>query len=49
MEVILRDFGSMESADGGNAAVTTFRNAWEGWKPFDLITLDISMPDLERL
>ena len=46
MEVILKYFGSIDSADGGTAAVKAFRKAWEEWKPFDLITLDISMPDM---
>ena len=44
MEAILRDFGSIESVDGGAAAVEAFRKAWEEWQPLDLITLDISMP-----
>jgi two-component system, chemotaxis family, chemotaxis protein CheY len=47
MEVILGDFfGSVKTADGGIAAVAAFRKAWEILKPFDLITLDISMPDM---
>ncbi len=44
MEIILRTFGTVESADSGAEAIELFRKAWEEWNPFDLITLDISMP-----
>ena len=46
MEAVLRSFGSVETAEGGAAAVDAFRRAWEEWKPLDLITLDVSMPEV---
>jgi two-component system chemotaxis response regulator CheY len=44
MEIILRSFGSIQSVDTGIAAVTAFRTALLDKQPFNLISLDISMP-----
>jgi two-component system, chemotaxis family, chemotaxis protein CheY len=46
MQVILKDYALIETAGDGDTAMSAFRNAWGEWKPFDLITLDISMPDM---
>ena len=39
--------GEYEAADNGNAAINAFTRAWQNWVPFDLITLDISMPGMD--
>jgi len=46
MQNIMEDFGECEIVESGEAAVTAFRKAGEDEAPFDLITLDISMPDM---
>ena len=47
LSTIMETFGNCESVETGKAAVEAFRQAWENWAPFDLITLDISMPDMD--
>ena len=46
MEAILKTFGTVETVGGGGVALEAFRKAWVAWQPFDLISLDISMPDM---
>ena len=33
-----------EEAQNGREAVNAFRQAWESWSPFDVMTLDVEMP-----
>lgn len=40
------ELGSCEGVQNGNAALSAVRTALEEWKLYDLITLDISMPDI---
>jgi two-component system, chemotaxis family, chemotaxis protein CheY len=47
MQAILKGYGTVECVDGGSAALAAFRKAWDAKEPFDLITLDISMPDMD--
>jgi two-component system chemotaxis response regulator CheY len=47
MERIIQGFGECFTAACGKDAVVAFKKAWEDWDPFDLITLDITMPDME--
>ncbi|MBN1840943.1 MAG: response regulator [Deltaproteobacteria bacterium] len=47
LSTIMESVGKCESVETGEAAVEAFRRAWENWAPFDLIMLDISMPDME--
>ena len=49
MRKILSAFGECEAVDNGNAAVTSFVQAWERWTPFDLMTLDVSMPEMDGI
>lgn len=44
---ILADLGECEFVDGGKNAISAFNKAWEDWRPFNLILLDISMPDMD--
>jgi two-component system chemotaxis response regulator CheY len=47
MEVIMTSYGTCETAETGEAAMAAFCRAWETWSPFDLITLDVSMPGMD--
>ncbi len=47
MEIIMREYGECQAVENGNAAIRTFTAAIEAGTPFDLITLDISLPDME--
>ncbi len=49
MEKIMTSFAECETAETGTAAVTTFKEALEKEAPFDVITLDIMMPDMDGL
>lgn len=44
---IMQSVGPCEMVDTGAAAVEAFKKAWEHWAPFDLITLDVGMPDMD--
>ncbi len=44
---ILNDFSQCDSVKDGKAAVRVFRAAIETGKPYDLVTLDVFMPDLD--
>jgi two-component system chemotaxis response regulator CheY len=46
MMKILADFGQCEGVINGKAAISTVKTALEEWKLYDLITLDVSMPDI---
>ena len=46
MKKILESFGECEAVDSGRGAIDAFKRAWENRAPFDLITLDIVMPDM---
>ncbi len=47
MQKIMESFGECDAVDSGKAAMSAFKKAWESWTPFDLITLDVSMPDMD--
>ena len=44
---IASKMGECEEADGGQAALDAFKAAWEDWRPFNLIFLDVLMPDMD--
>ncbi len=46
MEAIVESLGEYRSADGGKVAIATFQAGLNSNKPFDFITLDIAMPDM---
>lgn len=46
MMKIAADFGQCDAVKNGNAAVSAVKKALEDWKLYQLITLDISMPDI---
>ena len=47
MEIILREFGGCHAVENGNAAVRAFTEAIENGGRYDLVTLDISLPDMD--
>jgi two-component system chemotaxis response regulator CheY len=47
MAKALEPFGACVAVDSGEAALLAFETALERGEPFDLITLDISMPTME--
>ena len=49
LELIMTNYGECETVEGGKAAIEASKTAWENGKFFDLITLDISMPDINGL
>lgn len=46
MMKILAEFGTCEGVKNGKAALSAVKTALEDWQLYDLITLDISMPDI---
>ena len=49
MQRIMSSLGECEAVDRGSAAIAAFEKAWENLAPFDLITLDISMPEMDGI
>lgn len=49
MERIMTSYGECQAVDSGQAALLAFKTAWENETSFDLIALDISMPDMSGL
>jgi HD-like signal output (HDOD) protein/DNA-binding NarL/FixJ family response regulator len=49
MEQIMAGYGECETVESGNAAIEAFQTACENRDFFDLITLDISLPDIDGL
>lgn len=46
MMKIISDFGQCEGVTNGKAAVSAVMKSLEEWKLYNLITLDVSMPDI---
>ncbi len=47
MQNLMNSYGECELAESGRVAITAFEKARDDMVPFDLITLDISMPDMD--
>jgi two-component system chemotaxis response regulator CheY len=43
----LEAFGPCEEAEDGREATAAFKRAWDESSPFDLLMLDLSMPDMD--
>lgn len=47
IEKIMSNFGECQSVESGAAALESFWMAWNEWRPFDLVCLDVGMPDTD--
>lgn len=47
LKEILTPYGDCDVVTDGNEALQAFRLAWEDNEPYDLICLDIMMPDMD--
>jgi HD-like signal output (HDOD) protein/FixJ family two-component response regulator len=47
MKTLMETFGECQTADNGMDAIALFEKAIETGRPFQLVTLDIEMPDLQ--
>ena len=46
MKMIMDSLGECKAVECGRDAIAAYQEAWEKWSPFDLITLDIFMPEM---
>ena len=46
LKAMVAKLGECETAESGQKAICAFTKAWEDWRPFDLIFLDILMPEM---
>jgi two-component system chemotaxis response regulator CheY len=46
LQAMVAKLGECKTVDRGEAAISSFIKAWEDWRPFDLIFLDILMPKM---
>jgi two-component system chemotaxis response regulator CheY len=46
---IINAFGTCEGAESGKAALDLIKTALSEWKPYHLITLDVSLPDISGI
>lgn len=47
LAAILKNLGECETVDGGKGAIEAFEKAWNDWQPFNLIFLDVMMPEID--
>ena len=47
LQKILGSFGKCDDADSGSAALDTFRKGLQDGEPYDLVMLDVSMPEMD--
>jgi len=49
LQKIMSSFGECEEVENGKVAIKSFEQSLENDTPFDLITLDISMPEMDGI
>jgi two-component system chemotaxis response regulator CheY len=47
MKMIMGHFGQCEAVENGADALGKFVEAWNSWSPYDLISLDVQMPEMD--
>lgn len=47
LKEVLKGFGPVVVVSNGKEAFDTYQAAWEAGEPFDLVTLDIMMPEVD--
>ena len=49
LQKIMSTFGNCVAVESGHEAVDAFKYAWAQWTPFDLIALDVLMPEMNGM
>ncbi len=47
MKMIMGHFGECDAVESGADAMEKFVSAWNSWSPYDLISLDVQMPEMD--
>ena len=47
LKAMVAKLGDCETAESGQEALSAFQKAWEEWRPYNLIFLDILMPEMD--
>lgn len=47
LKIIFEKFGPCQVVENGREAITAFKDAWKQAEPFDLLCLDVSMPEMD--
>lgn len=47
LRAMVAKLGDCEMAECGKEALSAFQTAWADWRPFDIIFLDILMPEMD--
>jgi two-component system chemotaxis response regulator CheY len=45
LATIMEELGQIQAVETGRAAIEAFQDAWRDRRPFDLICLDVELPD----
>ena len=45
LKSMVAKMGECDTASNGKDALSAFKKAWEDWRPYDLVFLDILMPE----
>ena len=49
MKMIMGHFGHCDAVENGSEAVEAFVKAWNSWAPYDAISLDVQMPEMDGI
>ena len=49
LKAMLSEFGECETVDHGEDAISAFKKAWDKWRPFSVLLLDILMPEMDGI
>jgi two-component system chemotaxis response regulator CheY len=47
LKTMVADLGECTTVENGPDAISTFEKGWQDWRPFDVILLDIVMPEMD--
>ena len=47
MKMIMGHFGECDAVESGADAMEKFVSAWNSWSPYDLVSLDVQMPEMD--
>jgi two-component system chemotaxis response regulator CheY len=46
---VLKEYGTCDAAASGQEALTAFKSSYEAKSPYDVVLLDVAMPDIDGL